>query len=51
MAPGATGPPHFLAAIRLATFATDIPTGVTALGGLLVATAAASAAFLVLDRG
>ena len=40
----------YLAAIRLATFATDVPGGVVALGGLLVAAAAAIAAFLVLDR-
>jgi len=40
----------YLAAIRLATFATAIPAGVAALGGLLVAAAAAIAAFLVLDR-
>ena len=40
----------YLAAIRLAAFATDVPAGVVALGGLLVAAAAAIVAFLVLDR-
>jgi hypothetical protein len=40
----------YLAAIRLATFATEIPAGAAALGGLLVAAAAVIAAFLVFDR-
>lgn len=40
----------YLAAIRLAAFATEVSAGATALGGLLVAAAAAIGAFLVLDR-
>ncbi len=40
----------YLAAIRLATFATDLAAGALALGGLLVAAVAALGAFLVLDR-
>lgn len=40
----------YLAAVRLATFAADLAAGAVALGGLLVAAAAALGAFLVLDR-